>query len=841
MPDRPKHRRRWLLAGLASLAAVVGVVVVAAVIFVATFNADSYKPRIVAAVQAATGRTLALNGPIGLKFSLHPTIEVRDAVLANPPGFSRPDMARVRAVDVQLDLLGLLHRRIVIQRLVVVDPDVLLERTAQRETNSRFTPAAARTAAAPAAVGQRPVEARRLGFAVSDLLIENGTFAYRDDRTGHVAAIGVRRLQALAPPGAPMHLTADGVVNGLAFTASAETGPLDALQAAPGAAPWPVKLTLDAAGATVHVAGTVARPLEGSGYKLAVDGSIPDLAALGPFAPKAKLPPLREVVFSAQVADSGGPIPQVSALTLRAGASDLSAVLAGLKLDKLDVAAPGLDQPVHADLAGSFGGTPLSLVASLGAPAKLLTGQPAGPFPVDVSATAAGASLAVKGGIADPANLTGLDLDTSASIPDLGALSPLAGRPLPPLKNVAFQGHLIAPDGLRKGVELQGAKLTSAVGDLAGDAGFSFGRPPSVTARLTSDRLDLDAVLAAWRQPGSAGPAPSPAAQGRGAPGSSPGQALSHKAGEVSGVHVIPDAPLPFDQLRDVNADVQLTAAALITGGDTWRNVSGHLVLQGGKLQLAPFTATLPAGTFDLALSVDSTRAGPPVALQLKAPSVALASVLALAGQPAFARGSVAITADLHGSGDTPHAIAAGLNGTAAASMSGGEIETRVLEQALGPVIARANPIGVLGQGGVSEIRCFNVRLEARDGVATVNPLALSSSLISLSGGGVVKLGAETLDLHLQSQGRIGGTGIAVPLSVTGGFRDPRIALNKTGATEKGIEVVIGALTGKNNPLAGLAGSGPSCGGAVSGGGPGAAASKPKLPNAGALLQQLFR
>jgi AsmA protein len=829
VPERPKHRRRWLLGGLVSLATVVGVVVVGAVIFVATFNANSYKPRIVAAVQAATARTLALNGPIGLKFSLHPTIEVGDVVLGNPPGFSRPDMARVRAIDVQLDLPSLVHRQIVIQRLVLVDPDLLLERTAKGEVNWRFAPT--RTAAPPPAGAPQPAEARRLELAVSDVQIENGRFAYRDDRTGHVAAIDIRRLQALAPLGEPMHLTADAAVNGLTFTATADTGSLDALQAPPGGTPWPVKLTLAAAGATAHVTGTMARPLEGGGYQLALDGAIPDLAALAPFAPKAKLPPLREVAFAAQVADSGGPIPHVSALTLRAGASDLSSVLAGLKVEKFDVAAPGLEQPVHADLTGNYGGAPLTLAASLGAPAKLLTGQPAGPFPVDVTATAAGASVAVKGGIADPAHLTGLDLNTSAKIPDLGALSPLAQRPLPPLKNVAFQGHLTSPNGLRKGIELQGAKLTSALADLAGDAGVNFSRPPSVTARLTSDRLNLDAVLAAFRQPGPAAPPP-PARP-------APEKPQIHAAG-----HVIPDTKLPFDQLHDVNADVQLTAAALTSGGEAWRDVSGHLVLQDGKLRLTPFHATLPAGTFDLALSVDATPR-PPVTLQLKAPSVALASLLALAGQPAFAKGSVAITADVHGTGDTPHEIAASLNGTMAASMAGGEIETRVLEQALGPVIARANPIGMLSQGGASEIHCFTARLDARDGVATLNPLALSSSLISLSGGGTLNLGTETLDLHLQSQGRIGGTGIAVPLTVTGGFRDPHVALNQTGAAEKGFEVVIGALTGKNNPLAGLAGSAPACSPAVGeahgGGAPAPVVPRAKLPNAGAVLRQLFR
>jgi AsmA protein len=802
--------------------------VVAAVVFIATFNANAYKPRIIAAVYAATGRTLALNGPIGLKFSLQPTIEVQDASLANPPGFSRPDMARAKAIDLQFNLLPLLHRSVVIRRLVLVDPDVLLERTAQGQINWRFTPVAFAAPPHPTAAAT-PEVAQPVQIAFTDLRVENGIFAYRDDRTGHVASTTVRRLEASAPPDTPMHLTAE--VNDLPLTVTADTGSLDALRAPPGAAPWPVKLILSAAGATFRANGTIARPLEGSGYKLALDGTIPELAALVPLAPHAKLPPLRQVAFSAQIADSGGPIPQVSALSLKAGPSDLSPVLAGLKLDKLDVIAPGLDQPVHADLTGTYANAPLSLVAALGAPAKLLTGQPAGPFPIDVTATVAGANLSVKGGIGDPAHFTGLDLDTSAHIPDLAALSPLAMRPLPPLKDVAFQGHLTAPEGLAKSIVLQAAKLTSAPADLAGEATLTFGRPPALAAHLTSDHLDLDAVLAAVRQPAPAG-APSPAPP-----------AAAKPPVRTTGP-VIPDTKLPLDRLHQANADVQFTVAALTTGGETWHAVSGHLLLQGGKLQLAPFKATLPAGALDLALTVDATKPAPPVVLQLKAPSIALASLLELAGARPFANGRVDITADLHGAGDTPHAIAASLNGTMAATMSGGEIETRMLEQALGPVIARANPAGVLSHAGVSEIRCLNARLDAHNGVATLNPFVLSSTLITLSGSGTLNFAAETLDLHLQSQGRIGGTGIAVPLTVSGGFRDPRVVLNQTGVATKGIEMVIGALTGEKNPLAGLAGSSPSC--AAAPGGASAAApasrpsSKPKLPNAGALLRQLL-
>ena len=89
------------------------VLIVAGVgIFVASFDPDSYKPRIVAAVKQATGRDLTLKGHIHLGLSLQPTLTVQDVSFANPPGFSRPQMATLEQLDLQLALFPLLsHQR----------------------------------------------------------------------------------------------------------------------------------------------------------------------------------------------------------------------------------------------------------------------------------------------------------------------------------------------------------------------------------------------------------------------------------------------------------------------------------------------------------------------------------------------------------------------------------------------------------------------------------------------------------------------------------------------------------------------------------------------------------
>ncbi len=488
-------------------------------------------------------------------------------------------------------------------------------------------------------------------------------------------------------------------------------------------------------------------------------------------------------------------------------------------------------------------------MATLGAASRLLTGQPAGPFPIDLSAQAGGGTFALKGTLAEPATLAGLDLAVTGGIPDLSKLSPLAHRPLPALTQVAFQGNLSAPQLVTGPLQFQAMKLTTAQGDLSGSATVGL-TPSSIHAQLSSTRLDMDAVRAAQPRPA---PAQAPAGSAAVAPPQS--QAPPSQAPTVArSTHLIPDSKLPFDQMRGLDADVTLAVSTLITGGETWKQVTGHLVVQNDKLQLAPFHATLPAGPLDLSLSVDATRPAPPVAIKLQAPAAALQQLLVLAGQPGVARGNVDISADLNGSGDTPHAIAASLNGTLSATMQSGQIENRVLEAMLGKVIAHANPIGLVERGSTSEIRCFAARLTARNGVATLNPFLLNSTLITVDGSGTLNLGNETLDLHLHPQGRVGGTAISIPLTVTGGFADPHVAMNQSGAVQGGVEAVIGALTGHNGlTLPGA--TAPSCAAALASARTGSTpapasqpashpaappATAPKLPNAGALLRQLL-
>jgi AsmA protein len=861
--------RRPLRIALIAVAAMIVLVVGAGAIAIARFDPNAYKPNIVQAVKRATGRDLALNGPISLAPSLWPTIRVGQATFSNPPGFSRPQMASLQGMELRLGLVPLLSGRIAIDRLVLIHPDILLETDAAGHPNWQMTPEV--SPAAPAgtqeAGTQEPAKAgggMRTEVSVASISIQDGTLGYRDGRTGKVTTLGVPRLVATAAsPDAPLHIDADATYNGTAFSLAGDTGPLSRLQDPAATSAWPVKVTLTIGGATLGADGSMTQPLQGKGYVLAVNGSVPDASALTPLLPGFVPPPLHDVRFAAKVADTGGALPEVSALTLHAGAADLGARVPGLTLDHLDVTAAAVDQPAKLDAAGALGSQPLSLAATTGPLAALMPGAKAAPFPVDATFKAAGATISAKGTIADARALTWVNIALAGKIPDLSALSPLAGQPLPAVQQVAFQGTLTeAAGGFRQGAAVHGLSLTSADGDLSGDAVVGLGGRVSVTASVKSNRIDLDALQAAIdKMPATASGAAGTGAAPAPAPAPGPAPAPQPRRGN----RLLSEEPLPFDLLRAADADLTATIGDLRSGGADYKAISGHAVVKDGKLTLDPFAADLPGGHFSGSVAADASPAAPPVHVVLRAPGLALKTILAAMHEPSFATGNLEVYADLRGAGSSPHAIAATLDGSLGLAMAGGTIDNRLLGSLLGKVMDSLNALDLVGKGGTSELKCFGMRMDARHGVGAIRALTLSSSLLTMTGAGTVNLGAETVAMALRPQARVAGTGFVIPVAVSGPIRDPAVKVNDLGAAEANAGSVAGVVLGDATPLGivgGLLGADKLLGGgttdicapalaaargqavpaAAAGGSavkPGAA--KPAPVDPGALLKNLFR
>ncbi len=801
----PQRGRSVLRVFVVLLAVVLLAPVLLATGALILVDPNIWRPEIEAAAEAATGRHVHI-GRLSVVPWFTPTLGATDLTVANLAGGSQPDMATVARAEVRLALLPLLAGRVEVARLRLVRPDILLERDAAGQPNWHLgiRPAAA-ASAQPATFAADPPghhAGRPPALLVHAVRIEDGRLSWRPRDGSTVVRLDLRLLEAEASGlESPIAVNGQGSYAGQALALTAETGPLSRLLDEAATAPWPLKATLETPGARLAVDGAMTRPLDGSGYALSVEGAAVNLSALDGLL-AARLPSLRQVAFAAHVADAGGRLPEVTGLAVRAGASDLDALAPGLKLIHAELSAAALGEPVRAEAVGSLRGTPLLVTASLGPLVALLPDPPnPGPYPVELAAEAAGATLAVRGSVAAPARLSGIDLAVTGRIPDLSALSGLAGTSLPALRPVTLDASVADRAGT-PGFAIRGLAVTTPEADVSGELVVGLGPRLALQATLSLRRIDVDAALAAL--PARA------AALGAAAASANPMLVASLPIPPkplAQAARLIPDDKLPFQVLDAADADLRLSIGELRSGGATYRDLSGRLLLQDGRLTLDPVTAALPGGRLEARLSVNSRAVPPPVALLLRAPGLSLKPLLAALHLPGGITGNADIDADLRASGDTPRALAAGLGGRLGVAIADGELDNGLLGSVIGAVLTAARvPVTLLAfdRPGTTRLRCLALRADADGGIASVNTALLDTNRVLVYGAGTLNLRDEAIALRLRPM-LTTGTSVVVPVRLGGSFLVPKFAAEPAGSAAAVAGLVAGLGMAHGTPLGALA------------------------------------
>lgn len=129
------------------LAAILGIplLLTLLVLFVAPqfIPADTYKNQIVARVEAATGRDMSINGPIGLRLIPSVRMTLEDVRLENPENFGGAEdepMIALQELQISLGLFSLLQGNVVIEEFKLIEPVISLARNRRGEANWVFTP-----------------------------------------------------------------------------------------------------------------------------------------------------------------------------------------------------------------------------------------------------------------------------------------------------------------------------------------------------------------------------------------------------------------------------------------------------------------------------------------------------------------------------------------------------------------------------------------------------------------------------------------------------------------------------------------------------------------------------
>lgn len=823
-----KPRRIWrrllIILAVLALLPVLGVAVVAL-----TLDTEALKPRITAAVEAATGRRLALRGPLSFTPALVPTIAIEDVALANVAGGSAPDMLTARRIELRLALLPLLSRAIDVRSLTIVEPRLLLETDAQGLPNWVFT--AARPASPPDGAPPSPIPApprepgAGLAIGVQSLILTDGTVTWRDGVSGTTRVLALERLTTRATSRGLDHDARLGV-EGVALRLQGHTGTI-AEFLAPNT-PWPLRLALETEGARLAIEGEASEPARLRGWRVRAEGALDGLERLAAFAPlPATLPRVNGLGIRITAHEAAG-TPVIETLRVDVGEADLATLRPGLTLRSLSLAATGFEAPIRLDAEASLDGMALALrgtVASLGA---LLPGAAPAPLPVDVRLALGDAHLRVFGQAGMlAAAAENIDLRFALYVPDAPALGVLAGLHAPLRGEVSLSGRLRRPDPGRIAIEdLQGSSSTA--GNIAGALTLGLGARPSLTGSLTSERLDLTGLLPAPATPAAPAAAAPPAAVV--APAPAPAQR-----------RVIPAAAIDLAALRGADADLRLAVATLqATAELTLRDVRAHLLLREGRLALTPITATTPGGTITGTIAADANLTPPALRVALRGDGINLAALRPILGDQ-FGHGTADVDVALSGTGADTRALAGSLTGHLGLALVDGRIPAALLAGIPPDILRLLVPQGVPAEG--LPLRCFALRAPAATGLLRAETFLAETSFGRLGATGTINLADEQIALRLLPDLRTGIINLRAPIPIAGSLAAPRLGrVDAASAAAAGLNALLGTQRTPDRTLEGaaeaLGGSAPAltdCGTALAaarGGRPGAAPTAPAAPSA---------
>jgi AsmA family protein len=266
----------WIAAAACG---VIALMIAGAFLVLSRYDCNELRPWIVETVRQATGRELTI-GDLRLELGLSPAIVAKDLRLGNPDWASRPDMATVTRMELEISLRQLLLGRLDIRRLVLVEPDLLVETNASGEDNLRFE-----QRVRPGG-GLHETAAPELD--VARLVLRDARLALRDGRTGALRVLSLNTLSVERLPGSKADVTFEGAYGNASLSGAGKVGPMSAFLKQD--TPLELDFKAEVEGTAFTVQGSIAdlgslAALAGAGLDLRISGQSEDpsrtAAALG--------------------------------------------------------------------------------------------------------------------------------------------------------------------------------------------------------------------------------------------------------------------------------------------------------------------------------------------------------------------------------------------------------------------------------------------------------------------------------------------------------------------------------------------------------------------------------
>ncbi|MDC1287401.1 AsmA family protein [Gammaproteobacteria bacterium] len=388
------------------------------------------------------------------------------------------------------------------------------------------------------------------------------------------------------------------------------------------------------------------------------------------------------------------------------------------------------------------------------------------------------ATIKVQGVVDLPPNQTETRLLLSAHGDSLADLGEVKGLVLPPEK-FHIEASLL---GDANKLAIPEFDVGIGESDLRGSIKIEFAEKPDIKIILKSELFDLAKLLPSEDSQAEVEAPPKPlAGDGR----------------------VIPQLPVPVDQLNRVNMVTDIILGELRLPGQTLRNIEIDLSLQDGDLIVSQLKSTATEGilTAQFRLTADGDRVVTSGTLEGNEIVFSSEEVVEDVGRSSPQQ-DLYLTFQTEGA--TSRELAANLNGFAQLTGGTGRLKNNFLLGLFGSffeeLLSAINPF--VTKEPYTNISCFGAYAEIVDGLVSTNPGAvLRTDKLDMFASGQIDLKSEQVKLRFDTSAR---SGIGVSLAdfvnpfvgVGGTLARPRLGVDpKNAMFEGGVAYATGGLS----------------------------------------------
>ncbi len=435
-----------------------------------------------------------------------------------------------------------------------------------------------------------------------------------------------------------------------------------------------------------------------------------------------------------------------------------------LQINNLTFSMENLDSPINADVDVIFHNYPLQATLNLGSVNTLFSANT--PFNINIDGQAAGINILLKGYAENILDKISYNLNANIYNPAGNFNAPETTL------ETALEGNLSVIKATISTLNIANNMIT---GNISADISQKI---PFIQANLNSDSFDLRSLQQ-----------------------NEPLAFNFSLISEASATELVPDTNIPYDDLKKVNANINLGIKTLIINNAmTADNVLLAAVLNNGILNIKPLSLDFGGGKINLDLNVNANNKS--IAIKLNSNDVLLQNLhkeFQISGSNDFgilSGGKTMLDINLTSTGDTYRRLAENLRGQSVILLNESEVQTGSLQFLTGNFISQLlDTLQIKTSSKNIALQCAVIRTDFKDGKAVFpNGIAVQSNSLTIASNGNMNLINDKIDFSITPTVDF-QTNLAQALSalvkIGGTVQNPKIMLDDKQA----LQTIVGVAT----------------------------------------------